>query len=160
MVSGIETDEIHRSEDGRAGMSEGFADDGIHFINFQLLFHHQLDDIAQIKHTDAVADKIRAVLTNNNALAQGLFAEFHHEINNFFIRVRTGDDFHEFHVAGRIEEMGSQETFFQTGAEFSVDVFNGNTGGIRRNDTGRFDDFFHFGKKFLLDFEVLHDNLA
>ncbi len=56
--------------------------------------------------------------------------------------------------------MGSQKAFFHSGAEFRADVFNGNTGGVCRNDAGRFDHFFHFGKKFLLDFEILNNKLA
>ena len=160
MVSHIETDEIHRSENGRARMTEGLADDRVYFINLHLLFQHDFDDVGQIKHADAVADKVRAVFTNNHTLAQCFLAEFHHEIHNVFICFRAGNDFHEFHVARRIEEMGSQKTFFQSGTELRADVFNGNTGGVCGNDTGRFDHFFHFGKKFLLDFEILHDNLA
>ena len=141
-------------------MTEGLADDRIHFVNFQLLFQHQFNTVGQIKHTDAVADKVRSVFTNNNTLTQGFFTEFHHKINNIFIRFLAGNDFHEFHVARRIKEMGSQKAFFHSGAEFRADVFNGNTGGVCRNDAGWFDHFFHFGKKFLLDFEILNNNLA
>jgi len=116
--------------------------------------------IGHIEATDAVADEVRRILADHDAFAQRLFTEFNHEIDNFFIRFHTGNDFHQLHVAGRIEEVGPEETFLQSRTEFRADVLDGNTGSVRRNDTGRFNNFFHLGEKFLFDFEVFNDNFA
>ncbi|OQC55055.1 MAG: hypothetical protein BWX55_00230 [Deltaproteobacteria bacterium ADurb.Bin022] len=160
MVSHIETDEVHRSENGSARMSEGLADNGVHFVNLHLLFLHNLDAVGQIKDADAVADKVGSVFADHDAFAQGFLAELHHVIHDVFLCCFAGNDFHEFHVTRRIEEVGSQKALFQRGAELRADIFNGNTGGVGGNDAGWFDHFFHFGKEFLLDLEVLDDNLA
>ncbi len=160
MNTNIETNQIHGSKDGCTGAAYDLADNGVDFFNTHTFFDHDPAGIRQIINTDAITDEVRNVLTYDNTLPENFFAEFYHEICDSLVRFHTGNDFHELHVTGGIEEMSSQETFFQIFTEFGRNVFNGKTGCIRGDNTGWFDNLLHLGEKFLFDFQIFDNNFA
>ena len=58
---------------------------------------------------DAVGDEVRGVLGIHDALAEDVFAERRHALDDLGQRVRAGDDFEEFQVTRRVEEMRADE---------------------------------------------------
>ena len=66
---------------------------------------HLIDRVHHRERADAVGDEVRRVFRPHDALAEPLVANFFQRREHFGARFRARDQFHQLHVARRIEEV-------------------------------------------------------
>ena len=79
--------------------------EGVYFLNRQSHFLHQAHDIQNRERADAIANKVGRIFGDHDTLAQQDVAEVSDGVDRGPVRLRSGNDFQQAHVARRIKEV-------------------------------------------------------
>ncbi len=140
-------------------MSDEGAGYGVHFFHGVIVLKDVIHPRGPGYGGHPVGNKIRCVLAQDHGLTQAAFPEFHHELGQFRIGLGGWDDFQQFQVAGRVEEMGSQEVGFEFIRAAFGNLPDRQTRGVGGNDTSRSPAFFYPGHDLVLNGQVLYNDL-
>ena len=106
----IEPDQVGGPEGRALGPCGRRSGHRIDLLHRHAHVHHVLDSLVDRIDTDAVGDEIGGVLGVDHPLTESPRQECGHISDDLGIGFGTGDDFHESHIARRIEEMGDQKS--------------------------------------------------
>ena len=114
--------------------------------------HHRVD-------ADPVADEVRRVFGDDDALAEVDAGEVRHALDNCRVGVRRRDHLEQLEVARRVEEVGPEEALLEIVRAALGDLVDRQAGGVRR-DHGRVARvLLDAGHHVLLDVHPLDDDL-
>ena len=107
MDENVEADQICGAKRGGFRLADGGAGAGVHFFDGHFQREHLADCVEHGKSADAVGDEVGRVFGRHHAFAQAQVADCVERLQDFRKRFGSGDEFDQFHVARRIEEMRS-----------------------------------------------------
>ena len=105
----VEADHVGRAISRAFRAADQRARQGIHFVETQAELPGMVERRKDGKYPDAVGDEIGRVLGADHALAQGGDEEFLQLVQDGGLGLAAGNQFHQVHVARRIEEMNAAE---------------------------------------------------
>ena len=123
-----------RGETSRTSASRERAGAGIDFLERHAQVAHRRKRIQHGKRADAVGDEIRRVFGNDDALAKLAIAEISERVELRRGRCRPGNNFDQFQIARRIEEMRAGPVLLPFLGQAFGDAMHGQAGSIRGDD--------------------------
>ena len=106
---------------------------------------------------DAIGDKIGSILGADHAFAQLAIAEIRQSVEHFGKRCGTGNEFDQFHVSRRIEEMRAGPVLLEIGGGVFRDLADGQAGSVGGYDGAGAAMRRYAIEEFALDFEIFGD---
>ena len=131
---------------------------GVHFFDGHAQFAHQAQRVEDGKSADAVGDEIRRVFGDDHAFAEAAVAEFRERVENFGGSFRPGDQFDQFQIARRVEEMSAGPVLLEFLAHAFGDQVNRQSGGIGGDDGSGLAELGHAREQAALDLEIFGDH--
>ena len=110
-------------------------------------------------NTDAVADEVRRVFRDDDALAEMHTPEMDHTSHEFGVGVRRGDHLEQLEIAGRIEEVRPHEATAERFRASLGDLVDGQPARVRRDDGVLAGGLLDAGHHLPLDVHSLEDGL-
>ena len=154
----VDADNIREAKRRRPRPAERGTGAGVHFLKRHAQFVHQADRIQHGKRSDAVADEIRSILGDDDALAELVVAEFGESFDHLGARRRSRNNFDELQVARRIEEMRARPVLLPFLGHPFRDAAHGQAGGIRGDDRAGLANLRDAREERALDFEIFGDD--
>ncbi len=114
---GVQADHVGGAEGRALGTAEFAAGEIVDDVKAEPEFLTLLDHRQNGEHAHAVGDKVRCVLGAHHALAQRGGEEGFEPVENGAVGVCGGNEFHQMHIARRVEEMHTAEAAAQFGVE-------------------------------------------
>ena len=130
----VDADDVKETERGGFGPPEQGAGEAVHLFDCVVIGNGKLQQAAHDIAEHAVADEVGHVLCDHDALAQPLFGKLFHVGNDDRIRAGAGNQFQQAQVAGRIEEVGAQETSLEVIAAAGADDMDRDSGRVGADD--------------------------
>ncbi len=155
----IDADQIHCAEGGAARVSHGGAGDGVHLVHLVVHFHHGVEGRRDAEDADPVADEVRRVLAEDDALAETEPPEIGEELEDLRLGLLTGHELEQPHVTHRVEEVGDQEVLLEVLRPALGHACNRQTRGVGRHDASGFPDLVETGEDLLFDVESFDNHL-
>ena len=108
---------------------------------------------------DTVADEVRRVLGEHDALAQHPLGKGLHGCDYGGVGVGGGNDFEQPEIARRVKEVRAEEMLLEFSRAACGDLRDGNAGGVAAHDGVRFALALNLGHQGLFRLEVFEDGL-
>ena len=154
----VDADNIRQAKRRRPRPAERGTGAGVHFLKRHAQFVHQADRIQHGKRSDAIADEIRSILGDDDALAELVVAKFGERFDHFGARRRPRNNFDEFQIARRIEEMRARPVLLPFLGHPFRDAAHGQAGSIRGDNRAGLANLRDARKQRALDFEIFGDD--
>ena len=154
----VDADNIRQAKRRRPRPAERGTGAGVHFLKRHAQLVHQPDRIQHGKRSDAVADEIRSILGDDDALAELVVAEFGERFDHLGARRRSRNNFDEFQIARRIEEMRARPVLLPFLGHSFRDAAHGQAGGIRGDDRAGLANLRDAREQRALDFQIFGDD--
>ena len=154
----VDADDIRQAKRRRPRPAERGAGAGVHFLKRHAQLVHQANRIQHGKRSDAIGDEIRSILGDDDALAQLVIAKFGERFDHLGARRRAGNNFDQFQIARRIEEMRARPMLLPFLGHPFRDAAHGQAGGIRGDDRAGLANLRDAREQRALDFEIFGDD--
>ncbi len=130
----IDANNIRGSERGGFRPADSGTGTRVHFFDGHAKFGHHAQRVEHGKSADAIGNKIWRVFRDHDAFAERAIAKFAERLQNFRRGGFAGNQFHQFHVARRIEKVRAQPVAAEIFAAAFFDAVDRQAGSIRGND--------------------------
>ena len=105
MHGDVDADQIVQAESRRLRATDQRTRQRIDFLDREVVVQRVVDDLRSAHAHEAVADEVRLVFGDHDALAERFGRVFDHELDDCRVGIRVRDDFQQVQVARRIEEV-------------------------------------------------------
>ncbi len=105
MAEDVDAGEIERSQRGALRPPQRRPGNGVNFFRRVLAGRYLLEDTHDAVERDVVADEVRRVLRDDDALAEPLIGKLPDGLDDLRQRVGAGNNLEQLQVPGRIEEV-------------------------------------------------------
>ena len=156
---GVEADQVRRAEAGALRVAHRRAGDVVDVFGSETVFQHLMDRHHHRVGADAVADEVRRVFADDDALAEDVLAELGDALHRLGRGVRTRHQLEQLHVANRVEEVHHEEALLEGGVAAFHHRRDTQARGVRGHDGVGGDDLLELGEQALLRLELLDDGL-
>ncbi len=130
----VEADDVRRAEARALRVRHRHAGDRVDVLGRVPELDHQVDRRHHRVRADAVADEVRSVLRDDDALAEHVLAEAPHARHRRRIRVLAGHELEELHVTDGVEEVHHDEALLEALRAARHHLRDLQAGGVRRDD--------------------------
>ena len=151
----IQAHQIDGAEGGRSRPSHSLPGQRVHIFNAQIHLLHQPHDVQHRKRSDAIADEVRRVFGENNALAEMNVAEVGNRVDGRAVGVGRRNEFQQPHVPRRIKEVCPKPRTAKIVGESFGNFPHGQPAGVGRNNGPGLADSFYLPQQSPLEIEVL-----
>ena len=134
MHEDVEADDVGGAEGCGLGLADGGTGAGVHFFNGHAQFGHQAQRVHHGKRADAIGDEIGRVFGDDHAFAKAAVAKIGEGFQDFGGGFRPGDQFDEFQIARRIEEMRAGPVLLKFFAHAFGDEMHGQARSVGGDD--------------------------
>ena len=155
----VEPGDVRCAEGGALRAPEQRASERVHLVDGEVGLHHPLHRGDHAVHAQAIGDKPRDVLRDDDALAEHHLAETARGVERVRCGVGRGNEFQQVQVPRRIEEVHPEEVPLELGAPAFNEHVHRDTRGVRRDDGGRLAERLEPGIERLLWCRQLDDGL-
>ncbi len=159
VIPNVQADQVEQAEGGRLRAADHRAGDGVHLFDRVAVLQDVVHGEGAGHRSDAVADEVRRVLAGHNALPQPVLPEVADELHHLRQGVVGGDDFQQFQVTRRVEEVRAQEVLAEALRAPFGDGVDRDAGRVGAHDGVRRAHGVHPLEQLPLDLQVLHHRL-
>ena len=155
----IDADEVGQAKGRHAGAPDKRPGQCVDLFDRQAMHAHRLQCVHDGEEQDAVGDKVGAIVGVDNHLAETTAAKVRDEADHARITLRRGNQLHQAHVAGRIEEVRSEPVLSEiVGPAFS-EPSDGEARCVGRDQSAGTAQCIDLGEDLAFGIEVLDNGL-
>ena len=159
MTEYVEPHHVAEGEAARLGATHQLAVELVDLFDGVAVVDGGLEGEQHFADTDAVADEVRRIAADDDALAERVVAKLCGLFDNRRVGVLAGDDLQKVHPARRIKEVQADEAFARVFVQALRDLADRDPGRIRREDRCVLRGSCDLREQALLDVETLDDGL-
>ena len=155
----VEADEVRGAEARALRVRHRRAGDVVDVLGREAVLEHLMDGRHHRVRADAVADEVRRVLAEDDALAERVLREADAVREHALVRLGTGDDLEQLHVADGVEEVQHEEVLLEVRRAALRHLRDAEAGRVRRDDAVLGHDLLELLEERLLGLDLLDDRL-
>ncbi|GBD28788.1 hypothetical protein HRbin31_00809 [bacterium HR31] len=155
----VQPHQVRGPESRGPGTAEEGTRELVHLLDGQLLLHHDAHRVEEPEGGDAVRDEVGGVLAEHHPLSQDPARHVLHPPDDPWVGVGQRDQFQQPQVAGRVEEVGTEEVPAKSFGTAVGDLPHGQTRGVGAHHHAGSPEPLQPFQESLFDLEVLHHRL-